>query len=140
MRSLLALEHVDIGFSSANVFYTRVSLPQNQYETALQKKLLFRQVLDRVTAIPGVVSAAESTSPPPYTWTWTTVFARGEAQPKNRNTALILCSEGYFETLERHLLAEDGMIRHDPDRLASALLPTVSGIGFGRPRTADSRS
>ena len=115
MRSLLALEHVDIGFSSANVFYTRVSLPQNQYETALQKKLLFRQVLDRVTAIPGVVSAAESTSPPPYTWTWTTVFARGEAQPKNRNTALILCSEGYFETLERHLLAGRLLSRSDVD-------------------------
>src|SRR5207249_11876734 len=48
-------------------------------------------------------------------WTWTTVFARGEAQPKNRNTALILCSEGYFETLERHLLAGRLLSRSDVD-------------------------
>jgi len=115
MRSLLALERVDVGFNPANVLYARLSLPQSQYETALQKKLLFQQVLDRVTTIPGVVSAAETTSSPPYTWTWTTVFARGEAQPKNRNTALILCSEGYFETLERHLLAGRLLSRTDVD-------------------------
>ena len=115
MRSLLALEHVDVGFNPANVLYARLSLPHSQYDTALQKKLLFQQVLDRVTVIPGVVSAAETTSPPPYTWTWTTVFARGEAQPKARNTTLILCSEGYFETLERHLLGGRLLSRSDVD-------------------------
>ena len=115
MRSLLALEHVDVGFNPANVLYARLSLPQSQYDTALQKKLLFRQVIDRVTAIPGVVSAAATTSSPLYTWTWTTVFGRGEAQPKDRNTALILCSEGYFETLERVLLAGRLLTRSDVD-------------------------
>lgn len=115
MRSLLALEHVDVGFNPADVLYARLSLPHSQYDTALQKKLLFQQVLDRVTLIPGVVSAAETTSPPPYTWTWTTVFARGEAQPEARNTTLILCSEGYFETLERHLLGGRLLSRSDID-------------------------
>jgi putative ABC transport system permease protein len=115
MRSLLALEHVDVGFNPANVLYARLSLPQSQYDTAPQKNLLFRQILDRVTAIPGVVSAAATSSSPLYTWTWTTVFGRGEAQPKDRNTALILCSEGYFETLQRVLLAGRLLTRSDVD-------------------------
>ena len=115
MRSLLALEHVDVGFNPASVLYARLSLPQSQYDTALQKKLLFGHLLDRVTAIPGVVSAAATTSSPLYTWTWTTVFGRREAQPKDRNTALILCSEGYFETLERVLLAGRLLTRSDVD-------------------------
>ena len=115
MRTLLALEHVDIGFNPANVFYAEISLPEGQYDTALQKKLLFRKVLDRVTQVPGVVAAAEAGSSPPYTWTWTTVVARGEAQPKNRNAALVLCSEGYFQTLERHLLRGRLISRRDVD-------------------------
>jgi predicted permease len=104
MRTLLALERVDIGFNPANVFYARLALLEGQYDTAQEKKLLFQKILDRVTRVPGVLAAAEASSSPPYTWTWITIVARGEAQPRDRNAALVLCSEGYFQTLERHLL------------------------------------
>ena len=104
MRSLFALENVDIGFNPANVLYAGLSLPEGQYDTAQQKKVLFRRILDRLALFPGVIAAAEATSTPPYTWGWTTVAVRGETQPQNRNTASIMCSEGYFQTLEKHLL------------------------------------
>jgi putative ABC transport system permease protein len=104
MRTLLALERVDIGFNPANVFYARLSLPEGQYDAAQQKKLLFQKILDRATRVPGVLAAAETSSSPPYTWTWITVVARGELPPRDRNAALVLCSEGYFQTLEKHLL------------------------------------
>jgi putative ABC transport system permease protein len=104
MRSLLALEHVDVGFNPGSVLYARLSLPEGRYDTAEQKKLLFQKILDHVKVVPGVIAAAEATSPPPYTWGWTTVMVHGKSQPKDRNTAFVLCSEGYFQTLERHLL------------------------------------
>ncbi len=115
MRTLLAIEHVDVGFNPANVFYARLSLPDGQYDTATEKRLLFRRIVDRVTSVPGVLAAAEASSSPPYTWTWTTVTTRGEAEPKNRNAALILCSEGYFQTLERHLLRGSLLSASDVD-------------------------
>src|SRR5215472_2244764 len=53
---------------------------------------------------PGVFAATETSSYPPYTWGWTTVIVQGKTPPQNRNTASIMCSEGYFQTLNRSLL------------------------------------
>jgi len=115
MRSLLALENVDIGFDPTKVLYAGLSLPEGQYDTAEQKKLLFRKVLDQVALIPGVIAAAETTFSPPYTWGWTTVAVLGKTPPQNRNTASIMCTEGYFQTLEKHLLRGRVLSQHDID-------------------------
>jgi len=104
MRTLFALEHVDVGFSAANVLYARLSLLDGQYNNAEQKRLLYQNVLARISQIPGVVAAANASASPPYTWGWTTVVVHGKPQPENRNTAFVTCSEAYFQTLERHLL------------------------------------
>jgi hypothetical protein len=97
MRTLLALEKVNIGFDPAKVLYARLSLPEGQYISAEQKKLLFQKILDRIALIPGVIAAAGTTSSPPYTWGWTTVAVSGKTPPLNRNTAFIMCTESYFK-------------------------------------------
>jgi putative ABC transport system permease protein len=104
MRSLLALKSVDLGFDPSTVVSAGLSPPEGQYDSAEQKKVLYRKILDRITAIPGVTAASETTSTPPYTWGWTTVAVRGQPQPPNRNTASIMCNEGYFRVLGRRLL------------------------------------
>jgi predicted permease len=103
MRTLLALEHVDIGFDATKVLHVFVSLPEGRYSKIEQKKLLYQRMIDRITQIPGVIAAANASAFPPYTWGWTTVVLRGESQPKNRNTAFVSCSEAYFQVLERRL-------------------------------------
>jgi hypothetical protein len=103
-RTLLALKNVDIGFNPATVLAAHLSLPEGRYDKAEPKNALLKKILDQTSLIPGVVAAAEATSPPPYTWGWTTVAVRGESRPQNRNTASIMCSEGYFSAFRRRLL------------------------------------
>src|SRR5271169_1683870 len=104
MRTLLALEHVDVGFNPASLLYARLSLPAGRYNNVEQKRVLTQNILDRIERISGVIAAANASSSPPYTWGWTTVVVRGKSQPKHRNTAFVTCSEAYFQVLERHLL------------------------------------
>ena len=103
MRSLFALQNVDLGFNPSRVVYAEISWPEGRYETARQKYLDFRKVLDRVIQLRGVL-AAGTTFTPPYTFGWTTVAIAGKNPPQNRNTASIFCTEGYFQTLGRPLL------------------------------------
>ena len=104
MRSLFALQNVNLGFNPSKVVYADISWPEGQYETAQQKHFVFRKVLDRISQLPGVLAATETTSFPPYTFGWTTVVITGKTPPQNRNTASIFCTEGYFQTLGRPLL------------------------------------
>jgi putative ABC transport system permease protein len=55
VRTLRALERVDIGFNPVRVAYARLSLPEGRYDTADEKRAYFEKVLDRVAAIPRVV-------------------------------------------------------------------------------------
>jgi predicted permease len=131
MRSLIALKNVDIGFDPSTVVTAGLSLPEGQYDSVGQKKVLFHKILDRIASIPGVTAASEATSTPPYTWGWTTVAVRGQSEPKNRNTASIWCNEGYFRALGRHLLR--GRL-FSPDDIDSARRVAIVNQTFARQR------
>ena len=104
MRSLFALQNVNLGFNPSKVVYAQISWPEGQYDFAPQKSALFRNVLDRLTQLPGVLAATETSNYPPFTWGWTTAVVQGTPPPQNRNTAFVMCTEGYFRTLDRSLL------------------------------------
>jgi hypothetical protein len=59
MRSLLALQHVNLGFNPSQVVFADISWPERQYDTAQQKNAVLRKVLDRLTQFPGVRAATE---------------------------------------------------------------------------------
>ncbi len=115
MRSLLALQHVDLGFNPSQVVYGYLSWPQDHVETGAQRLAIFRKMLDEIAQMPGVLAAAESSSFPPYTHGWTTVVVSGKEPPRNRNTATIFCTEGYFKTLGLPLLRGGLFSRSDID-------------------------
>jgi predicted permease len=115
MRSLFALQSVNLGFNPSKVVYAKFSWPEGHYDTARQKHFLLRKVLDRLSQLPGVRAATETSGYPPYTFGWTTVVISGKAPPQNRNSAMILCSEGYFETLGRSLLRGTLFSQNDID-------------------------
>jgi putative ABC transport system permease protein len=115
MRSLFALQNVNLGFNPSQLVYENFSWPEGRYQTASQKHLVFRRVLDRITQLPGVRAATESTSFPPYTFGWTTVAITGKTPPQNRNTASIFCTDGYFQTLGLPLLRGTLFSRTDID-------------------------
>jgi putative ABC transport system permease protein len=104
VRSLNALQRVDIGFDPAHVVYAELSLPEGRYDTADQKRVFFRKILDRLATLPGVVAATEASSSPPYSFGWTEMLVLGKTRSEGWGTTFDLCSEGYFQTLGRTLL------------------------------------
>jgi putative ABC transport system permease protein len=115
MRSLFALQDVNLGFNPSKVVYAYISWPDGQYDTARQKHLVLRKLLDRMSQFPGVLAATATTNSPPYTSGWTTVSITGKTPPQNRNTASIFCTEGYFHALGLPLLRGTLFSQNDID-------------------------
>jgi putative ABC transport system permease protein len=112
VQTVRALKQVDVGFDPVRVIYAELSFPEGQYDTSEQKKVFFEKVLDRLATTPGVIAATEATSLPPYSFGWTEVDIRGKAHSEPWGTTFDLCSEGYFQTLDRHLL-RGRLLSHD---------------------------
>jgi putative ABC transport system permease protein len=133
VRTLQALEQADLGFSPANVVYAQLSFPEGPYDTAEEKRVLFRKTLDRVAAIPGVIAATEATSFPPYSFGWTEVVIPGKTHSGSWGTTFDMCSEGYFETLNRNLLRGRLLSRSDVEsaRHVTVINQTLARAYFG---------
>jgi len=129
LRTLHFLEQVDIGFDPVNVVYAQLSFPEGRYDSADQKRAFLQRVLDRVDAIPGVIASTEATSFPPYSFGWTEVAVPGKTHPEPWGTTFDMCSEGYFQTLGRHLLRGRLLSRGDVE---SARHVTVINLTLAR--------
>jgi putative ABC transport system permease protein len=75
LRTLLALQHSEIGFDAHNVVTLRIALVEARYPTAARRSAFFNEALNRIRAVPGV-EAAGSTDDLPFT--------DGSAQPLRR--------------------------------------------------------
>ena len=58
-RTLIGLQHVDPGFDPSHVIQFRVNLPTARYDAATRRVNLFRSLVDRLEAMPGVSAAAD---------------------------------------------------------------------------------
>ena len=99
MRSFVKLQTVDLGLNPENVLNMRLPLPRGPYKTAAAKQQFFRQVLARVHALPGVVSATTVSSVPPYGGMRSEVEVPGRTHTERWDAEYQLASEGYFRTL-----------------------------------------
>jgi putative ABC transport system permease protein len=115
MRTLFAIERVDLGFNPANVLFARIPLPKGRYDTAQEKRIFFQQLLQRIAATPGVIAATEATSLPPYGGIQTELTVPGTTHSENWNSQLQLVSKDYFRTLEIHLLQGHFLSEEDVD-------------------------
>jgi predicted permease len=133
MRTLDALKKVNIGFDPAHVVYTELSFPEGRYDTAEQKRVFFGKVLDRLATVPGVIAATEATSLPPYSFGWTQIVIPGKTHSEPWGTTFDMCSEGYFQTLGRHLLRGRLLSHSDVDsaRHVAIINQTLARTYFG---------
>jgi predicted permease len=104
MRSFIALQTVDLGLNPDNILVARLPLPRGQYNTAEEKHRFFRQVIDRVKALPGVTAATETSTLPPYGGIGTDIEIPGKTHTERWQAIFQLCSDGYFPTLGLRLL------------------------------------
>ncbi|HEX8880941.1 MAG TPA: ABC transporter permease [Candidatus Acidoferrum sp.] len=114
MRSFFVLTRVDLGFDPQNVVYFQLNLPPSYFfkwgdaasiKNSLEKKnALTRQLLARMQALPGVISASELNNLPPLTSETSDTIIPGKPHADRWETAIDECSEGYSKTLGLPLL------------------------------------
>ena len=113
MRSLFAMQDVDLGFNPTNIMTARVNFPPGRNNTADQKRAFFQQVLTRVAALPGVKGAAAAISRPPYAGFGGEITVPNKTHTDRWNSLMELCSPAYFSTLGANLL--QGRMLSDED-------------------------
>jgi putative ABC transport system permease protein len=105
IRSFTALSNVPLGFGIDHVLSARVPLPPNRYKTPAQIGAFYRPLLERLKSLPGVTSAATSSSYPPYDCCPSEIEIAGKPGEEKRNATVQLSSEDFFQVLRIPFLA-----------------------------------
>jgi len=103
IESLAHLYRVDPGFEPAHVLTMRVSLPSARYDTSAKYIEFYDQLIQRAEALPGVRSAALSSTLPMTRWMGIPVqLAKGPSAKLNQRpiATLLFTSPEYFHTME----------------------------------------
>jgi putative ABC transport system permease protein len=118
-RSFLALRQVDLGFDPEQVGFAEVFPAKSVSHKLDQQKLFFRQVLERVHAIPGITSAAETSSIPALVGGGhVEIDVPGITHSEQWGALMEFCSEDYFQTLGLQLQKGRMLTRSDVDSSA----------------------
>jgi putative ABC transport system permease protein len=127
MRSLFALEHVDLGFNPQHILAEQLIAPAGRTKAA-QQKVFFQQLLPRIAALPGVIAVTEALTLPPVWGPESDVTVPGKTHTERWNAMFELCSEGWFRTmgvpLERGRLLSETDI--DSARMVAVINQTLA--------------
>ena len=128
MRSFFVLTHVELGFNPSNLFYFRLDPTMYAQSEELERKtrqnVLTQRLLERLRALPAVVSASESEQEPPLNYDWSDTIIPGRPHAERWETRYEICSEDYFKTLGVPLL--HGQMFSEDDVLAARLVMVVN--------------
>jgi putative ABC transport system permease protein len=110
VRSFSRLMSVDLGFEPAHVVTARLTLPERRYPELAAWTAFHRDLIQRISAIPGVESAAlNSALPLEGGGSEAPVIAEGDAMPTperpSATTLFQTASPEYFRTMGIQLLA-----------------------------------
>lgn len=114
-KSLYRLLHVDLGFEPDHLATLRVAAPDGNYKKPEQAAALGRQVIDRLSTLPGVRSVAIATDLP-VDFNGNTVWLRFLDRPftgEHNEVNQRIVSSGYFATLQAKLLRGRYFTEHD---------------------------
>ncbi len=105
-KSLYRLLQVDPGLQPNNLATLALSMPRENYSKDPQVIALERQILDRISALPGVTSAAITNKLPVGDGDFTTSFVvvGHPVHGEHNEVAFRMVSTDYFKTLQARLL------------------------------------
>jgi predicted permease len=113
LRTLVKLHSVDLGFNPRNLLLFEISPEQSGYKNEAVRRL-YQQMLSRVSALPGVVSASFSNHALVSSSLDTGDFwIRGEAHPIQTEADWLKVGPGFFETLGIPILRGRGITAQD---------------------------
>ncbi len=108
LRSLRNVLVVDPGFDSRGVITARINLPESRYPLNPQQAAFSKSLVERVTAIPGVVAAGTTNSLPLTGYSMGAAVAiegRPELPPQERSVPVLIVSPGYFDAIGMHVVS-----------------------------------
>jgi putative ABC transport system permease protein len=134
LRSLSALHHVDPGFRAEQVITANLQLPQRRYADDKARLAFAREVIARVSALPGVSSAGVASNVPMSRSSWGKgISAEGEPEPANLDAVhsclFQLVTGDYFRALGIQL--RSGRFVDDPKEPAIVINETAARQLFG---------
>ena len=107
VKSLYRLLHTDVGMVPDHIAMVHVQAQPEKYRKPEQKVALVKEILRKVTALPGVQTAGITQKLPIEDADWTSGFSI-IGQPDNgehREVAIRLVSSGYWTTLKTQLIS-----------------------------------
>jgi hypothetical protein len=105
MRSFFLEREIDLGIRTSHVLTTGLTLPAARYGTTDSQARFLRELLPRVEALPGVISAASALNYPPNGGNTTEFDVPGVGHFERWKGSFVLCSRQYFQTIGLRLLA-----------------------------------
>jgi putative ABC transport system permease protein len=116
-KSLVRLEHVDVGFSPDHLVTASITAARSQYPEASRVVSFFDDLLGRVEVLPGVAGAAVTNSLPPDGLSETDGFVVEDRLPAPDRGApvgpILSVSDDYFGVLRVRLLKGRGFSTAD---------------------------
>jgi predicted permease len=105
VRTVLAVQDVELGIRRDRLLTLRVPLPSEHYPDVARRNAFFRELLDRVATVPGVTAAALNTGLHPLgNWSMPVEIV-GAAAPDKRPVVMHQVSADYTKALGIALLA-----------------------------------
>ena len=141
VRSFMALQHADPGFEDASLLSFRIVQAGDQYDDPAARGVYFREVAQRLGALPGAMTAAATSAiPADDGGSPIRVLPEGTPEDEALYASAILSTRGFFETLGVELMdgrAFSASEELDPDadvvivgkRVADRLWPGEDPMG-----------
>ncbi len=125
LRNLLT---TDLGFSRHNVLLVRAAMMQTNVPKE-QRPRVYREIVERLRAIPGVSSASSSVMTPIGRGQWDNIVSPEGYSPKGKDDTLVYfnrVSPGYFATMRQPLLLGRDFSGHDDAGAPKVMMITES--------------
>ena len=132
IQTFVRLRHLDPGFRPENLLVVNTTLPQRKYAELPKRGAFYQQVLERVKALPGVISAAYTTAVP-LTWKGGTngFSIEGRSQMPGQDANHRQISPNYFQTLGIPLRRGRFFDEHDgPQSMPVAIINETTARQF----------
>jgi putative ABC transport system permease protein len=137
INSLLRLQRVELGYETENILTMELALPRAKYPDSQPEQAVgfYRQLVERVKALPGVRNAGVTTALPLTSSDWEKLFTREDRPPKAMNeipvTRYRQVSADYFDTLGMRLVNGRFLSERDtPDGLPVAVINETASNRF----------
>jgi putative ABC transport system permease protein len=104
LRTFFGMTHQELGFDPKSVLALGMDFPRGLYDTPLQRKLFFDELLPKVRRMPGVLDAAEALSPSPAFNPYTAINVLGSTHSEPWRSSINAVGGDFFRIFGYRLL------------------------------------